>query len=98
MEEFKTGIFRPARPFSSLKSVYCNAAVFGPIAGVQQLSSKTLAYFRQQDDYINDLVGFGAAYKYFTYFLASSDERLIRHNRVFGAAVLGAIAYGHIAE
>ncbi len=94
--ESKSGIFRPARPFSSFSSVGHSAAIFGSIACVQQLSSKSLAFLRQNDDFLNDIAGFGVAYKYYSYFLGSSEKRLILHNRAFGGIVLGAVLYGHI--
>lgn len=94
--EAKTGIFKPARPFSSVASIGHNAAMFGSIMGVQRFSSKSLAIIRQKEDLFNDLFGFGVTYKYVTYFLGASEVRLIRHNRVFGGIFVGTIIFGHI--
>lgn len=94
--EAKTGIFKAARPFSSIRSITQNAAIFGTIMGLQRLSSKSLELIRQREDYINDIVGFGITYKYYETFLASSEKRLMMHNRVFGGAIAAALVYGCI--
>ena len=49
------------------------------------------------EDAINDIFGFGITYKYYNTFLASAEKRLLIHNRIFGVAVLTAVAYGHVA-
>lgn len=94
IKEAKTGIFKAARPFSSLRSIAHNAAIFGTIMGVQRLSSKSIELIRQREDYINDIIGFGITFKYYGTFLSSSEKRLIMHNRVFGGTILAAIIYG----
>lgn len=65
--------------------------------GVQKLSSKSLELIRHREDYWNDIFGFGVTYKYYATFLASTEKRLVMHNRIFGGAILGAIVYGHVA-
>lgn len=95
--EAKTGIFKAAKPFTSISSIGHNAAMFGSIMGVQRFSCKSLEIIRQKQDFLNEIFGFGITYKYYTYFLGSSEERLIRHNRIFGGIFLGAILYGHLA-
>lgn len=95
--EKKTGVFKAARPLSSFRSIAHNAAIFGTIMGIQRLSSKSLELLRLREDYINDIFGFCVTYKYYDTFLASSERRLIIHNRIFGGAVLAAVAYGHVA-
>lgn len=95
--EAKTGIFKAARPFSSLSSIGHNAAMFGTIMGVQRLSCKSLEVIRQRQDFFNELFGFGVTYKYYNYFLGKSEERLIRHNRAFGGLCICALLYGHLA-
>lgn len=97
LEEIKTGVFKAARPFSSFRSIAHNAAIFGTIMGIQRLSSKSLELLRSREDYINDIFGFAVTYKYYDTFLASSERRLIIHNRIFGGALLAAVAYGHVA-
>jgi hypothetical protein len=94
--EAKTGIFKAARPFSSLRSIGHNAAIFGTIMGVQRLSSKSLELIRQKEDYINELFGFGITYKYYGTFLSFSEQRLMLHNRIFGGMILAAVVYGHV--
>jgi len=94
--EAKTGLFQAARPFSSITAVGCNAAIFGGIMGVQSLSSKALELARRRDDFFNNLFGLGVTYKYYTFFLGSSDKRLITHNRIIGAGAVISILYGHL--
>ena len=71
--------------------------MFGTIMGVQRLSCKSLELIRQRQDFYNELFGFGITYKYYTYFLGSSEKRLILHNRIFGGVCLGALFYGSFA-
>jgi len=93
--EANSGIFKVAKPFSSLSSIGHNAAMFGTIMGIQRLSSKSLELLRQRQDFYNEIFGFGVTYKYYTYFLGSTEERLIRHNRIFGCAFVATLLYGH---
>lgn len=97
IKEAKTGTFRPAKPFSSLRAIGHNAAIFGTIMGVQRFSSKSLEMIRQREDYVNDLIGFGVTYKYYVTFLSTSEKRLIIHNRIFGGTILAAVIYANIA-
>lgn len=92
--ETKTGQFKPARPFSSMASVGHNAAIFAAIMGVQSFSSKTLAFIRQKDDYVNQIFGCGVTYQYYVKLLGQTEKRLIMHNRIAGGCVLGGIIYG----
>lgn len=94
--EAATGIFRAAPPFSSWSSIPSNAVLFGSILGVQRLSCKTFEMLRGKDDIWNDVVGFGATYKYYQTFLAHSDKRLLRHNRFVGAGVAMTILYASV--
>jgi hypothetical protein len=96
IQEAKTGIFKAAKPFSSFASIGHNAAMFGTIMGIQRLSCKSLETIRQRQDFLNELFGFGVTYKYYNYFLGSTEERLIWHNRAFGGLFCLAILYGHI--
>ena len=97
-KELKSGVFKPAKPFSSLKSVGYNAAVFGSIMGVQRLSCKGLELARRREDYYNNIFGCAVAYKYYTFFLGSSERRLIMHNRTIGTGVIITMFYGHFLE
>ena len=94
ISETKTGQFKPARPFSSMASVGHNAAIFAAIMGVQSFSSKTLAFIRQKDDYVNQIFGCGVTYQYYVKLLGQTEKRLIMHNRIAGGCVLGGIIYG----
>eukprot|EP00545_Synedropsis_sp_CCMP1620_P014420 CAMPEP_0119005412 /NCGR_PEP_ID=MMETSP1176-20130426/1706_1 /TAXON_ID=265551 /ORGANISM="Synedropsis recta cf, Strain CCMP1620" /LENGTH=145 /DNA_ID=CAMNT_0006957217 /DNA_START=15 /DNA_END=452 /DNA_ORIENTATION=+ len=91
--EASTGIFITAAPFSSLSSVPTNAIMFGSILGVQRLSCKTMELARRRDDMWNEIFGFGVTYRYYTYFLGSTDKRLLRHNRVVGGTAVLAMIY-----
>jgi len=92
--EAKTGVFKPARPFSSLKSVTSNAAIFGTIMGVQRLSSKSLELARARDDVYNDIFGFVVTYKYYTTILGHADHRrLLVHNRILGLGIGSILLY-----
>eukprot|EP00978_Attheya_sp_CCMP212_P038352 scaffold189140_cov59-Attheya_sp.AAC.1 len=93
--ELRTGMFRAARPFSSLASVGTNAAIFGGIMGVQRLSCKTLELVRQREDYYNDIFGYIVTYKYYTVFLGSTEKRFMLHNRIIGSGVLCAVLYAN---
>lgn len=95
--EAATGIFKPAPPFSSLRSVAFNASIVGPIMGVHRLSSRGLELARGREDYLNDVFGLGVAYKYYSTFLGSSDRRLMLHNRAVGGLLVAAIAYANLA-
>ena len=50
LEELKTGVFKPAAPFSSLSSVPHNALMFGSLLGVQRLGCKTAEYVRSKQE------------------------------------------------
>mmetsp|Transcript_20134 Transcript_20134/g.24059 ORF Transcript_20134/g.24059 Transcript_20134/m.24059 type:complete len:139 (-) Transcript_20134:52-468(-) len=93
--ELKTGVFKPALPFSSIKSVGYNAAIFGSIMGIQRLSCKGLELARRREDYYNNIFGCAVAYKYYTFFLGSSERRLMMHNRTLGAGAIFVMIYGH---
>lgn len=95
--ELRTGIFRPAPPFSSLASVGSNAAIVGSIMGVQKLSSKTLELARQREDFYNDVFGFFVTYSYYQVFLGFTEKRFILHNRMIGSGVLCAVLYANLA-
>ena len=87
MEEAKSGKFKPAPPFSSLASVGTNAAIFGSIMGVQRLSCKGLEFVRRKEDVYNDLFGFAVTYKYYTFFLGSTQKRLVLHMAHVGTLI-----------
>jgi hypothetical protein len=93
VSEAATGIFTPAQPFSCMKSVGHNAAIIGTIMGVQRFTSKSLELIRQREDIINDLTGFVVTYKYYSYFIGSSEKRLIRHNKIFGGIAIMTVLY-----
>lgn len=90
------GVFKPAAPFSSLSSVYTNAAIFGSVLCVQRFGCKSLELMRRKQDVWNDLFGFGLAYMHYSTWLAKSERRLLMHNRVVGATVVGAVAYANL--
>lgn len=94
--EAATGVFKPAAPFSSLRSVPSNAAIFGTILCVQQLSASSLELIRRKQDMWNDVVGFAVTYTYYNTFLAKTEKRLLMHNRVVGATVLMAVVYANV--
>lgn len=94
--ETTSGVFRPAPPFSSLSSVPSNAIMFGTILGVQRISCKSLELLRRKEDVWNDMFGFVVTYRYYVYFLASTEKRLVNHNRVVGGCVILAIAYANL--
>lgn len=94
--EAKSGIFQAARPFSSLRSVGSNAAIFGSIMAVQRLSSKSLELLRQKEDWYNDLIAFPLTYKYYSYFIGSSNQRLLLHNRFIAATAVTLVIYSNI--
>lgn len=89
-----TGVFKPAPPFSALSSVPSNAVMFGTILAVQRISSRGLELIRGREDWWNELIGFGVTYRYYSYFLASTEKRLILHNRVIGGAAVFSVLYG----
>jgi hypothetical protein len=74
--------------------VPANAIMFGAILGVQRLSCKTVELMRRREDIWNELFGFVVTYRYYTYFLASTEKRLILHNRVVGGIAALAVVYG----
>ena len=78
-----------------MKSVGYNAAIFGSIMGIQRLSCKGLEVARRRGDHYNDIFGCAVAYKYYTFFLSSSERRLMMHNRSLSAGAIFAIIYGH---
>mmetsp|Transcript_7523 Transcript_7523/g.13560 ORF Transcript_7523/g.13560 Transcript_7523/m.13560 type:complete len:150 (-) Transcript_7523:459-908(-) len=95
--ELRTGMFRAARPFSSLASVGTNAVIFGGIMGVSRLSNKTLELARQREDYFNDAFGFLVTFGYYKVFLGSTEKRYMLHNRIIGSGVLCAVLYANFA-
>jgi len=91
-----TTTFKPAPPFSSLTSVYTNAAIFGSVLCVQRLGCKSLELLRRRQDAWNEAFGFGIAYMHYSTWLAKTEKRLIVHNRIVGATVVGALLYANI--
>lgn len=91
--EATTGIFKPVPAFSAMASVPSNAIVFGTILGVQRISCKSMELVRRREDVWNEAFGFAVTYRYYTYFLASTDKRLLRHNRIVGGAGIMAVIY-----
>jgi hypothetical protein len=92
--EAKTGVFKPAPPFSSLRAIPMNAAIVGGTLGVQKLTSKSMELIRGKQDWINEVVGFAVTYRYCTFFLWGADKRLLMHNRVVGGILVSTMAYG----
>ena len=70
--------------------------MFGTILGVQRISCKSLELLRRREDIWNDMFGFAVTYRYYVYFLASTEKRLLTHNRVVGGCVLMAVAYTNL--
>ena len=69
--------------------------MFGTVLAVQSVSCKSLELVRRREDGWNQLFGFAVAYRYYTYFLGSSEKRLIRHNRIVGGGLVAAIIYAN---
>mmetsp|Transcript_18231 Transcript_18231/g.25735 ORF Transcript_18231/g.25735 Transcript_18231/m.25735 type:complete len:144 (+) Transcript_18231:90-521(+) len=93
ISEAKTGIFKPAPPFSSMKSVGANAAMFASIMSVQRISSKSMEVLRYKEDILNDIFGFAVTYKYYNTFIGNTERRLVMHNRTICVGTLFAIVY-----
>jgi hypothetical protein len=91
--ELKTGVFEPAPPFSSLRSVPSNAIIFGSILAVQRFGCKTVEYLRGRQDPWNDLFGCCVAYPYYQKFLV---HNVVLHNRIVGASIFLAIGYANL--
>lgn len=89
------GAFRPAPPFSSIRGVWFNAAIFGPLFGVTSFFRSGMALMRGTDDLLNDVFGLGVAAGYYNNFLAN-EKRLILHNRAVGAVLLGGVLYANV--
>lgn len=92
----KTGIFKPAKLFSSYRAVLSNGAMIGSLMGVFTWGSCSMAYIRGNNnhDIIDFASGVGAASGYFRYFFWESDKRMILHNRVLGGTLATSIIYG----
>jgi hypothetical protein len=91
--EAKTGVFKPAPPFSSISSVPSNAIVFGSLLAVQRLGCKTSEYIRNTQDPWNDFFGCAVAYPYYQNIVV---RRPVLHNRVVGGAVLLSILFANL--
>jgi len=92
--EAKTGVFKPAAPFSSLRNLPPTAIVFGSLLAVQRFGCKTAEFARGKQDPWNDLFGCTCAYPYYQFFLV---RHVTIHNRVVGGAVVLAVAYANVA-
>ena len=92
--EAKTGVFKPAPPFSSFRAIPTKAAIVGGTLAIQKLTSKSMELIRGRQDWINEVVGFAVTYQYCTYFLWGTEKRLLMHNRVVGGIVVTTMAYG----
>jgi len=94
--ESKTGIFRPAPPFSSVQSVISNAAIVGSLMGIYGWSSSTMEVARRKSDVWNSVFACGTTYSYYRFFLGSNNERrLIMHNKVVASACLSSVVYAN---
>ena len=93
LHEIKTGIFKPAPPLSSLRSVPSNAIIFGSLLAVQRFGCKTIELVRGKQDPWNDLFGCCVAYPYYQHFLV---KHVVGHNRVVGGAVVMAVVYANL--
>ena len=89
LAEASTGVFKPARPFSSLSSVPHNALIFGSLLAAQRFGCKSMEFVRGRQDPWNDVFGFCVAYPYYQRFLTT---RALLHNRVLGASIVAAVA------
>ena len=92
----KTGIFKPAPPFSSFQSVFTNATIVGSLMGIYGLSSKTLEVARRKDDVWNSLFACGVTYQYYNVFLGFSEQRLIIHNRAVAVMIASSLLYANV--
>lgn len=92
IQEAKTGVFKPAAPFSSLSSVPTNAIIFGSLLAMQRLSCKTAEYVRGVQDPWNDFLGCAVAYPYYQNVIV---RHTVLHNRVVGGIVVGAVAFAN---
>lgn len=95
MPEATSGVFRPAPPFSAISTLPSKAIAFGTVLCVARISSGSLMLVRRRDDLWNHGFGCFVAYRYYSHFLATSEIRLIRHNRIVGAGVLAAVFYAN---
>lgn len=50
LQEAKTGIFKPAAPFSSISSVPHNAIIFGSLLAAQRFGCKSAEYVRSTQE------------------------------------------------
>jgi hypothetical protein len=50
LQEVKTGLFKPAAPFSSLTSVPHNAIIFGSLLASQRFGCKTAEFIRSKQE------------------------------------------------
>ena len=89
------GSFRPAPIFASPKSIPHYAVTFGSVLAVQRMTSKFTEQIRRKDDWANELVGYGVAYRYYMAFLAHSQRRLLMHNRVVGGVMAVSVLYAN---
>jgi len=92
----KKGIFKPAPPFSSISSIGSNAAICASLMGIHKLSSQGIGFARQREDLFNDIFGFFVSYRYYSFFLGSTEKRLIFHNRAIGAGTVLTLFYSFL--
>ena len=95
-QQEKKGIFKPAPPFSSISSIGSNAAICASLMGIHKLSSQGIGYARQREDLFNDIFGFFVSYRYYSFFLGSTEKRLIFHNRAIGAGTVLTLFYSFL--
>ena len=94
--EASSVIFRPLPPFSALSTIPANAIYFGSFLGFQRFCCKSLELVRRQEDWLNEIFGFGMLYPYYRYVLNHSEQRLVLHNRVVGGAVVLSVLYANL--
>ena len=91
--EAKTGIFKPAPPFSSLASVPSNAIIFGSLLAIQRFGCKTAEFARNTRDPWNDFFGCAVAYPYCQHIVVRHP---VTHNRVVGGGILLAVLFANL--
>eukprot|EP00804_Cyclotella_cryptica_P007453 CCRYP_002647-RB/>CCRYP_002647-RB protein AED:0.04 eAED:0.04 QI:80/1/1/1/0/0/2/576/192 len=92
----RSGKFVPLRPFSSLASVgYCGATV-GSVVFVSRFVSGGMTLVRDKDDWLNEIIGLGAAAAYCKEVLFFED-RCRWNNRFVAGSLVGAILYANVA-
>jgi len=93
--EASSGIFKPAPPFKSLRSVPSNALAFGALLGIQRFGCRSMELIRLKQDEWNDAFGVACIFPYYRLFM-NTERRFIVHNRAVGSVVVLAVLYANV--